>query len=234
LTNHGAKMIGHPRAVWGVTNGNPVWEEMLEAARMVQPSFLLNVALNSDRQITGVFAGDMEAAHQRGREFVKDSAMVAVDKLFDVVITSNSGYPLDQNLYQAVKGMSAAARVVAEGGTIIVAAECCDGIPDHGQYAQLLRESASPDELLARIESPGFGCHDQWQVQIQAKIQQRATVYIYADGLTDEQIIDAHLRPCRNIEGTLRQLIDEAGRPLSVCVLPEGPVTIPYLIDAAT
>lgn len=230
LSNHGARMIGHPRATWGVTVGNPIWEEMLEAARMVRPTFLLNVAMNRDKQITGVFAGELFEAHQAGCRFVGESALAPVDAPFDVVVTSNSGYPLDLNLYQAVKGMSAAAQVVRPGGSIIVAAQCWDGIPDHGQFGRLLREAASPAELLARVESPGFASADQWQVQIQAKIQLKADVYVRADGLTDEQITSALLRPCRRIEDTLASLAAKSDNGRTrVCVLPEGPITIPCL-----
>jgi len=230
LSNHGAKMIGNPKATWGVTGGNPIWEEMREAAQMVEPSFLLNVAMNRDKQITGVFAGEMAAAHEAGCTFVKDCAMVPVPEPFDVVITSNSGYPLDLNLYQTVKGMSAAAQVVREGGIIVIASQCWDGIPEHGQYGRLLREAASPAELLARVESPGFTSADQWQVQIQTKIQRKADVFVHAEGLTDQQITDCLLKPCRRIEDTLSDLLARGGsRRPSVCVLPEGPITIPFI-----
>lgn len=228
LSNHGPRMIAQPHARWGVTVGNPIWEEMLEAARMTRPTFLLNVAMNRDKQITGVFGGELFAAHQAGCKFVAESALVPVPHAFDVVITSNSGYPLDLNLYQAVKGMSAAVQVVRPGGSIIVAAQCWDGIPAHGQFGRLLAEAKNPAELLARIEAPGFSCSDSWQAQILATIRKKAEVYVRADGLTDEQITQAHCRPCRRIEDTLTSLIDGAER-LTICVMPEGPVTIPYL-----
>ncbi|GMU23375.1 MAG: hypothetical protein AMXMBFR13_34530 [Phycisphaerae bacterium] len=230
LSNHGAAMIGNPQSTWGITVGNPIWEEMLQAARMVKPTFLLNVAMNRDKQITGVFAGELFEAHQAGCRFVASSAMVPVPDAFDVVITSNSGYPLDLNLYQAVKGMSAAAQIVRPGGDIIIAAQCWDGIPDHGRFGELLRESKSPAELLARVESPGFASADQWQVQTQARIQLKANVHVYADGLTDEQIRAALLTPCRNVEATLAKLLSRRpDRAPSICVLPEGPITIPFI-----
>ncbi len=232
LSNHGAKMIGDANATWGITRGNPIWEEMLEAAQMVGPCFLYNVTMNRDKQITGVFAGDLVAAHEQGCAFVKKCAMVGVPEPFDVVITSNSGYPLDLNLYQAIKGVSAASQVVREGGSIIVAAECWDGIPEHGHFGRLLREAKSPADALGKIESPDFGCLDQWQVQVQTRIQQRADVYVRADGLTDDQIRQCLLKPCAKIEETLDDLSrgnSAANHPLSICVLPEGPVTIPYV-----
>jgi nickel-dependent lactate racemase len=233
LTNHGAKMIGHSQATWGVTEGNPIWEEMLEVALKTEPTILLNVTLNRAREISGVFAGDLCRAHAAGCDLVRKSALVPVPHVFDIVITTNSGRPLDLNLYQAVKGMSAASRVVRQGGSIIVAAECWDGIPEHGEYASLLREANSPQELLARIESPGFACQDMWEAHIQALIQLRADVYIYSDGLSDKQIREALLMPCRSIEDTLAKLMDEYGREATVCVLPEGPQTIPYVMRDA-
>jgi nickel-dependent lactate racemase len=229
LTNHGAKMIGHPQATWGVTEGNPIWDEMVEVALRTAPTFLLNVTLNRDRQITGVFAGELREAHAAGCSFCRKTAMVPVSNHFDVVITTNSGYPLDLNLYQAVKGMSAAARIVRPGGSIIVAAECWDGIPEHGEYADLLREAASPQELLDRIETPGFASQDQWQTQIQALIQLRADVYVYSDGLSDAQIAEAMLMPCDSIEDTLADLLAKYGPQATVCVLPDGPQTVPYV-----
>jgi nickel-dependent lactate racemase len=231
LTNHGAKMIGHSQATWGVTVGNPIWEEMLEVALETEPTFLLNVTLNANREITGVFAGDLRQAHAAGCESVRASAMVPVPHEFDIVVTTNSGYPLDLNLYQAVKGMSAAARVVRQGGSIIVAAECWDGIPEHGEYANLLRATKDARALLRRIESPGFACQDQWEAHIQALIQLRADVYVFSDGLSDEQIREALLIPCHSIEDAVETLLSKYGPGATACVLPEGPQTIPYVTD---
>lgn len=231
LSNHGAQMVGHPEATWGITDGNPIWEEMLEVALRTEPTFLLNVTLNRDRAITGVFAGDLQRAHAAGCAFCQESAMAPVPHRFDIVVTTNSGYPLDLNLYQSVKGMSAAAQIVRDGGSIVVAAECWDGVPDHGEYARLLREAESPQALLDRIQEPGFSAHDQWQVQIQAMVQLKADVYVYSDGLSDAQIRQAHLIPCRHIEDTLAELLDRYGPDASMCVLPEGPQTIPYVAE---
>jgi len=228
-SNHGYDMISHPNATWGVTDGNPIWEEMREVAVRANPTFLLNVTLNSARQITGVFAGDMLAAHAAGCAFVKKHAMVPVAAPFDIVITTNSGYPLDQNLYQCVKGLSAANRIVRDGGAIILAAACTDGLPDHGRYAALLAEAGSPPAVLDMVARPGFNQPDQWQVQIQAQIQLRADVYVHSAGLTDAQIRGALLRPCHDIARTVAEIEAQLGRPATICVLPEGPQTIAYV-----
>ena len=229
LGNHDAGMIGDSRATWGITEGNPIWGEVQEVAQMVGRSFLVNVVLNRDKAITRVVAGDMQAAHRTGCDFVRSAAMVPVPEAFDIVITSNSGYPLDLNLYQAVKGMAAAALVVRPSGAIIIAADCWDGIPDHGLYGQLLREADSPQKLLDAIHAPDFLKQDQWQAQIQAQIQLKADVYVRTDNLSDEQISKALLIPCACIEDTVAELLVKYGPGATICVLPEGPQTIPYI-----
>jgi lactate racemase len=229
FTNHGIEMISHPKATWGVIEGNPIWEEMREVALRTNPAFLLNVSLNVNREITGIFAGDMLSACMKGYAFVKENAMYPVDKAYDIVITTNSGYPLDQNLYQSVKGLSAANQIVRQGGSILIATACEDGLPNHGRYAALLAEAGSPQGVIDMISKPGFCAQDQWQVQIQAQIQRRADVYVYSDGLTDEQIERALFIPCRNLEQTVSQLLEKYGSEARICVIPEGPQVIPYL-----
>lgn len=233
FTNHALAMIGHPQATWGVIQGNPIWEEMREVALRTEPTFLLNVALNTRRAITGVFAGDMLQAHAAGCKFVRTSAMAAVDAPYDIVVTTNSGYPLDQNLYQAVKGMSAAAQIVRPGGAIVMAAACADGLPDHGQYAALLARAGSPQAVLDMIAQPGFSAHDQWQVQIQAQIQLKAEVHVYSGGLSHEQIRRALFVPCRSVEDTVARLLARYGPAARLCVMPDGPLTIPYVRQTA-
>jgi len=201
---------------------------MLAVAQSTAPAFLLNVTLNRSRQITSVFAGDLVAAHRAGADFVRRTSMRPLPEPCDIVITSNSGYPLDLNLYQAVKGMSAAAQIVRPGGDIIIAAECWDGVPSHGGYRRLLWEASSPQELLDRIMAPGFRCHDQWEAQVQAQIQQKASVHVYAGGLSDEELRRALVIPCRSIEETVARLRrNNPGARLAV--LPDGPQTVPYV-----
>jgi nickel-dependent lactate racemase len=231
LRNHCVEHLDHPMASWGITHGNPVWEEIFEATSMVSPTFLLNVTLNRDQKITAVFAGNLEKAHDQGCTFVKENAMVAVKEPYDIVITSNSGYPFDLNLYQAVKGMSAAFQVVKKEGSIIVAADCWDGIPEHGEYSRLLLEAGSPKHLLRTIRSPGFLRQDMWQAQIQALISQKSDVYFYSENLSEEQIAGALLKPCHSIETTVDRLVRKYGHQASICVLPEGPQTIPYISE---
>jgi nickel-dependent lactate racemase len=230
IANHGRDLIADPAATWGMTAGNPIWEEMRAAALMAGPLFLLNVTVNAAREITGVFAGGLLAAHAAGCDFLRGSTLVPVSGPFDVVLATNGGYPLDQNLYQAVKGMSAAGRVVRPGGAIVVAAACEDGLPDHGRYAALLAEGGTPEGVLALLARPGFAAHDQWQVQIQAQLQQRAEVHVFSDGLTSAEIERALLRPSRDLAATVAGLLERGGPAARLCVLPEGPDAIPTLV----
>ena len=228
MSNHGARNIGDANAVFGVTEGNPIWEEMRDIALRAGPSFLLNVALNDERQITGIFAGDLMAAHKAGIEFVRRSAMQQVGELFDVVVTTNSGYPLDMNLYQGVKGMSAGARILKPGGTLILAAECREGMPANSPMDKMLRSVSGPEAVLALLAASGEARPEQWQAQILALIQRRANILVYSS-LPDEIIRAAHLKPCRDIAATVAETLGKIGGQARVAVLPQGPLTIPYL-----
>ncbi len=229
LSNHGAKHIADVNSIWGKLEKNPIQQEVQEVITKLNNTFLVNVALNKDKEITAVFSGDVLEAHNEGCEFVKQSAMIPVSAPFDIVITSNSGYPLDQNLYQAVKGMSAAAQIVKDGGTIIMASECRDGLPDHGLFGELLRKANSTDELLEMIDDPHFKKLDQWQVQVLALIQKKADIFTYSDYLDKETIESRLLKHTEDIGKTVDSLIEKYGDNARIAVLPEGPLTITYV-----
>jgi len=230
MTLHDARRIGDPRATWGVIDGNPIHEDVRAIARMAPPHFSVDVTLNRDQQITAAFAGDLFVEHRAACASVAETAMRAVPAPFDVVVTTNSGYPLDQNLYQAVKGMSAAAKIVKPGGTIICAAECRDGLPSHGSYGAVLASQPDPRGLLAMINAPGYSVPDQWPAQIQAQIQARAQVLVKTCGLTPPEVRAAHFAPIEDVSRAVREAMERAGPAATLCVLPQGPQTIPYLV----
>jgi nickel-dependent lactate racemase len=229
LDLHSAARIGHDRATWGVIQGNPVHDAVRAIATQVGITFNLDVTLNRDHAITNVFSGELVASHAAGCAFARETAMAPVSAAYDIVLTTNSGYPLDQNLYQTVKGMSAAAQIVKPGGSIVVASECSDGLPAHGGYKDLLRDEVDPDAFMARLCEPGFSIHDQWQVQIQAQILRKAQVYLRADGLSDAQIRGAWLQPIDDVADCLQARLAVAGAGARLAVLPQGPQTIPYI-----
>ena len=226
---HSARLIGHPNSTWGITEGNPIHDNIREIARQTGVDFSVEVTTNRDHKITSVYAGELFAAHKAACDVARRAAMSPVREPFDVVLTTNSGYPLDMNLYQAVKGMSAAAQVVKDGGTIICATECSDGIPEHGEYRRILSEADGPDELLKMICSPGYERHDQWQVQLQAQIQLKAEVLLKSTYLTEDEVRAAHLGPVEDVEVVVADALKKHGPDARLCVLPQGPQTIPFL-----
>jgi len=227
--NHGPGMIGSPNAGFGITGGNPIWEEMMEVALIKEPTFLVNTTQTPDGEITGIFAGDLEEAHQAGVQHTIQSAMVSVDKEFDIVIVTPGGYPFDINLYQAVKGMAVAANIVRDGGSIILVAECIEGLPEYGGYADVLESSRSPKELLRKITTEEISMQDQWDAQIQAMICNRVRTFIYSDGLSDDEIKKAFGVPCRDINELINDLLDEKADQTRIAVMPHGPQSIPYI-----
>jgi nickel-dependent lactate racemase len=225
---HDARTIGDPRSTWGLLEGNPTQAIVRHNGSLVPLDFCVNVTLNRRREITRFFCGDAVAAHEAGCAFSKTTAMVACPRPFPVVVTTNSGYPLDQNLYQTVKGMSAAAQIVEEGGYIAAAARCNDGFPEHGNFKKLLFDHPSPRAVLDAIEAPGFSLYDQWEAQLLALIRLKARVGLRSE-LADEDVRRAHLEPIADVGAAVARELERRGRDAPVAVLPEGPQTIPYV-----
>jgi nickel-dependent lactate racemase len=225
---HDAKTIGHPLSTWGVLEGNPTQAIIRRNGALMPPDFCINVTLNRRRQITAFFCGDALPAHEEGCRFSKETAMVGCERPFPVVVTTNSGYPLDQNLYQAVKGMSAAAQIVAQDGYIAIASRCNDGFPEHGNFKKLLFDHATPRALLDTIEAPGFLLYDQWEAQLLALVCLKARVGLRSE-LRPADVQRAHLEPIEDIAGAVAAARRSLGPDAPVAVLPEGPQTIPYL-----
>jgi nickel-dependent lactate racemase len=144
-------------------------------------------------------------------------------------VTTNGGYPLDQNLYQTVKGMSAAALIVAQGGLIVTASRCNDGFPAHGNFRRLLFEHDSPRALLDSILAPGSSLFDQWEAQLLAMIQLQAHVALFSE-IDGGEVRRAHLEPIADVTQRVRDELARRGGDAAVAVLPEGPMTIPYLL----
>ncbi|MGY1718657.1 nickel-dependent lactate racemase [Blastococcus sp. SYSU DS0552] len=232
LVLHDARRIGDPRATWGITVGNPVHDDVRAIAAATGVTFAFDVILNREQQVIEAFGGDLLAMHAAATERAREVAMAPVEAPFDVVVTTGSGFPLDQNLYQSVKGMSAAAQVVRADGLIVCAAECVDGFPDHGSYREVLTSAGSPQELLDMIGGREKTVPDQWQVQIQARIQSSARVVMHTSYLSDAELASAHLAQTADIGAAVAEEVAAVGPGARVCVLPEGPQTIPYVRGA--
>jgi nickel-dependent lactate racemase len=237
LTLHDGRRIGDPKATWGSIEGNPVHDDVRAIAAATGVSFALDVVLDDAQRIVAAFGGELFAMHAVACEMVRGTAMRRVSAMYDLVVTSNSGYPLDQNLYQAVKGMSAAAKVVRPGGLIVIAAECRDGYPEHGLFRSTLEAASSPAAILRDISARVRPELDQWQAQVLARILGRARVAVHSDCLSPTQLNAVHLAAAVDVSATVavecRRVEERTGRAARVCVLPEGPQTIPYLAGAA-
>ncbi len=227
--NHSFKMIMHPLSRYGVLSGNPIHEDMVEAARMIKHkhTYLVNVVIDKNHRITGVFAGDIFKAHSEGVKFLDAHVKVKSPSRADIVITSNGGYPLDRDLYQAVKGMATGELIVRKGGVIVIFAECIDGIGrGHENFYQLIAEAKNPGETLERIrrEEP---IKDQWEAQILAQILMKANVILVTKNIKHSLIEEMHIFPASSSEEALEQAYRIAGRNSRIAVVPEGPYVIP-------
>jgi lactate racemase len=222
---HRAALIAHPNTTWGRLAGNPLLELTREMTAMCPPHFIVNVTLNLDKKITAVFAGDVVQAHDAGCERARREALTPVARTFPVVVSSGSGHPLDQNFYQTVKGISAAARIVEPGGTIVVASRCANGIPDEGRFRQMLADPRGSDELYDAILESRETPHDQWQVQVLLECLRKARV-ILCSTLSEEDRRCTRTGHTNDVARTLADLSRGRER-LPVAVLPSGPLTIP-------
>ncbi|HEX7900081.1 MAG TPA: nickel-dependent lactate racemase, partial [Planctomycetota bacterium] len=225
---HRAAVIADPRSTWGVLEGNPTQEQIRHNGSLLPVHFCVNVTINKDRKITGFYCGDPLEAHRQGCAYAKRTAMVACPKPYPIVVTTNGGYPLDQNLYQAVKGMSAAAQIVKDGGFILAASRCNDGFPAHGNFKKLLHDHRTPKAVLDTILAPGFSMYDQWEAQLLAMIVLKAPTGLYSEIPADD-VRRAHLEPVADVNARLDAEIKKLGSDVPIAVLPEGPMTIPYL-----
>jgi hypothetical protein len=212
LEAHSPARIAHAQATWLVTRGNPVHDFIRAATALAPPTLSVDVTIDRNRALTGVWASPLPYGYRSACAFVERTAVTRLAQPADVVVTTNAGYPLDRNLYQAVKGLAAAERAVADGGTIVAAAACIDGVPDGSAFADLL---SAPD-FLDLDSAP-----DQWQVQVLGRVLRRARVMLHSDGLGDGQIRSAHLEPVSDISAAI-----DALDPSRVCVLPRGPLTV--------
>jgi lactate racemase len=229
LTLHDAARIGSERATWAVCEGNPVHDDVRAIAAGTGVDYAFDVILNGRQQVVAAFGGEVLAMHAAARAAVRETAMQPVECRFDIVVTSNSGYPLDQNLYQAVKGISAAATVVRPGGLIICAAECADGFPDHGSFREVLASADTPQALLAAIAARPRTVPDQWQVQVLARVLAQARVGVHTARLSDTELRSAHLFGVPDISAAVAAELARLGPGARVCVIPEGPQTIPFV-----
>jgi nickel-dependent lactate racemase len=223
---HRAALIEHPKATWARIFDNPLQQLTREMATLAPPDFIVNVTLNHSKAITGIFAGSLTAAHNAGCEAALEEATIQVPRRYPIVVTTNSGFPLDQNFYQAVKGISAAARIVEPEGMILVFSRCNNGLPVEGEFAEILSEPISNAELYAKILTAKTTRHDQWQVQTLMQCLEKARIVLYSE-LSLEDRLRNRTEHTNDPIGLIRDFIAaRAGAPMAAAILPEGPLSI--------
>jgi lactate racemase len=223
LEAHHPRRIADGRATFVTREGNPVHDFVRAAVALAPPHLSVDVAINRARQVTAVFAGPLPAAHDAACAHVQSTAVRVVDGPFDLVVSTNGGYPLDRNLYQAVKGMAAAERIVRPGGTIVMAAACEDGVPADGAFARLLADARTPADLAGASGAPEL---DRWQAQVLGRVLQRATVLLFAEGLDGAAPASALLAPAPDLDAAVAAALGRLGPGARVAVMPEGPLTV--------
>jgi nickel-dependent lactate racemase len=223
---HGPDFLEHPRADCGMLDGNPVHEENTRIARMAGCDFIVNVALDRDRRITKVVAGELEQAFLEGVRFVREVVRVVVPEPLDVVLTSSAGYPLDTTFYQAVKGLTGALPIVKPGGTIVLAARISEGIGG-AEFRRIFQENPTLEGFTQRILGKEYFVMDQWQLEELAKVRRRACVKLVTDGLTPDEVRQCYVEPAPSVEVAVRESLAEYGPAARVAVIPKGPYVLP-------
>ncbi len=221
--NHCASFIDAQEARSGILEHNPLHVDMVAAAEMVHLAYIVNVVLDHQKQVIYAVAGDPMLAHLQGCSFMAKKAYVCPAKKADIVVTTNGGYPLDQNIYQTVKGLATAEAVAQEGAVLILCAQCADGIGgDH--FYQALREAENPTTLLAKIRlvpAPQT-TPDQWQYQILARILEKHEVLFVTDMALCEIIENMHMTYCQSVEEAMDIALERKGKNAHVVVIPDG------------
>ena len=219
--NHNAEFIASPYARTGILEGNPIHRDMVYAARAAKLAFICNVVINAEHKVMGAFAGDCEQAHIAGTEFLKSLCRCPKAEA-DIVITSNNGYPLDQNIYQAVKGMTSAEATCKEGGVIIMCAACNDG---HGgeSFMKTVSAPGTAAQLLAAIEATPKAetLADQWESQILLRILSHFRVVLISEA-DPAMVRTMKMHPAKDLTEAMGIAEDLLGREGSVTVIPEG------------
>lgn len=222
MANHCAEFIRSPYARAGILENNPIHEDMIYAAKIANLRFILNVALDGNQKIISAFAGNSEKAHSEGCKFVKELSCVKAIPA-DIVLTSNGGYPLDQNIYQSVKGMSTAEATCNDGGVIIMVASCADG---HGGkfFYDNMAGNESPREILDRVNKVAREdtIPDQWQFQILARILDKHTVIMVTDKCDPTLITNMQMQHAYTIEEAMQKAWNIKGKEAKVTIIPDG------------
>lgn len=219
--NHSYKAVSHPRSNSGMLKDNPIHADMLCAAKAVNVQFIFNVALDGEKKIVAAWAGDLEKAHEAGVAFIRQWSQCPV-VTGDIVITSNGGYPLDQNLYQSPKAMATAEACAGEDGVIIMCCSCCDGMGG-AHFGQLIQRG-TPDEIDRYLSSipPEKTIPEQWCTQVCVRVLRKHPVILVTTFLNHDEVRKANMIPASTPDEALEIAYRLKGQQASVVVIPDG------------
>ena len=220
---HSYQVIDHPRVANCVLDGNIFHEYGLRVTKSAGADFILNVVINTSRELCGVFGGHYDQAHRKGCAMVRDHSVVEVDNQADLVITSGGGAPLDATLYQVSKGLTCAKDVLKKGGTIVITAECSEGLGS-AEFCGIMQSVCSPGEFFEHYCEPENFVIDQWCAQnIYQALDHAGEVYIYSPGLSREDLAKTGMIKVEDVQATVDRLLPTHPR---VIVSPDGPYVV--------
>ena len=225
---HGPKILESPNASNAILFGNPFHEESTEIAKKARVDFIVNVTINKKKEITGVFSGDLENAFLAGAKFCLKANTYIISKEADIVITSGGGFPLDINLYQAVKGMVGALPSVKKGGMIIIASHCREGVGSR-EFLELLTSEKDLDKFIRKIYESNYFKIDQWELEEIAKVRRKAEIYLYSEFISGDKydIPAGTLKIVESVKEAISIGLKKYGKDAKITVIPQGPYVIP-------
>ncbi len=221
---HSPRFLEDAHCREGCIEGNPLHDELLGIAEMAGHDFIVNVSLDAQHRITGMFVGHPVTAHALGILHVRNAVNASMHQPADIVVTTSAGFPLDLTYYQAVKGMTAALPVVRDGGTLIVAAECSEGLGSKEFSAMATRYSSAETFIDAILKNPV--AIDQWQLEESAKAARKTSVVVVADGIPALQKEKLFVNSAPSVEHALQDAFKRHGADATVAVIPNGPYTL--------
>lgn len=222
---HGPEMVAHPLTRYGVLEGNPFHEAGLTIMEQAGADFIVNVTLDTDKNITGVFSGHPVKAHIEGVEFLSRHCVHTLKEPLDFVVTTNAGAPLDCNLYQTAKGISGVAGATREGGVILIATECLEGFGSE-EYRAVFEHATTPQAFIEKLMKKEFFLPDQWCAQETYQVMLKNEIWVHTQGIDADTLRRLHFRPVKNISEAIAELLDRFGQGARWAIVPDGPLLI--------
>ncbi len=229
LANHSAENIASPYARFGIQENNPLSEHSSKYAKIIGVDFTINVCINKNHEITQVVAGDLESVHRTLIEYQKNQVFKKIEEKFDIVVCGNGGYPLDLNLYQAVKSMAIGEMAIKERGTIISVNECREGVGEgQDKFRELIFSEMSPEMIYYKILNKELVVRDQWQIQVLTRILLKSEIYLVSN-MKEDEIGNIGLKYADTVEKAIHNSLIKHGKDARILILPNGPQVLPII-----